>query len=88
MLTTKQVRYIKKMYSEGYNKIAIARKFNVARSTIYDIVEGNTWKDIEYIEPPELVITQELVERFERRISKQDGGCWLFPCLKLCYAFH
>lgn len=45
-LTTKDAANIKAMFFQGYSKRRLARMFGVASTTIADIVNGVTWKDV------------------------------------------
>ena len=47
-LTSKDVKYIRKVYIKGDRKFggaALGKKFGVNRTTIYDIIHNETWKD-------------------------------------------
>ena len=49
-LTKKDVKYIRSVYSKrdsNYGAVALANKFNVDRTTIHDIVNRRTWRDVE-----------------------------------------
>lgn len=48
-LTEDDVRYIRSVYNKRnkeFGAIALAKKFNIDRTTIHDIVRGKTWRDI------------------------------------------
>lgn len=48
-LTVENVKYIKKhyvKYHKQYGATALARKFNVDRTTVSDVVNGKTWKEV------------------------------------------
>lgn len=48
-LTKKDVKYIRSVYLKRdphYGAVALANKFNVDRTTIYDIVNRRTWREI------------------------------------------
>lgn len=45
-LTTQDAANIKGMFAQGYSKRRLARMFSVTPSTIADLVNGVTWKDV------------------------------------------
>ena len=48
-LTEDDVRYIRSVYNKRdkeFGAVALAKKFNIDRTTIHDIVRGKTWRDI------------------------------------------
>ncbi len=48
-LTEEQVRYIRKVYIKGhpeFGAVALAKKFNVTKGTIFCIIRGQTWKHV------------------------------------------
>ena len=48
-LTEYAVKYIKQLYvkrDKEFGAVALAKKFNVDRTTIHDIVRGKTWGEV------------------------------------------
>lgn len=45
-LTKDQVKLIRKLSNEGTSDTVLARRFSVARGTIYDVITRRTWKHI------------------------------------------
>ena len=48
-LTEDAVKYIKQVYAKRdkeFGAVALAKKFNVDRTTIHDIVRGKTWREV------------------------------------------
>ena len=48
-LTEDAVKYIKQLYvkrDKEFGAVALAKKFNVDRTTIHDIVRGKTWGEV------------------------------------------
>lgn len=45
-LSSDEVTAIRVMYSKGVSKECITRMFDIPKSTMYNIVHGNTWKQI------------------------------------------
>ena len=46
MVDRGEVIEIRQAYAEGYSQRAIAKAFDVGKTTIHDIVTGKTWKGI------------------------------------------
>ena len=42
-LTEEQVIEIRSRYAQGWSRVALAAEYNVARMTIWEIVNGKTW---------------------------------------------
>ena len=48
-LTEEDVKYIKQVYikrDKEFGAVALAKKFNVDRTTIHDIIRGKTWREV------------------------------------------
>ena len=50
-LDEEQVRKIKGLLAEGLGTVELAARFNVARTTIYDIKSGRNWGHVSIEEP-------------------------------------
>ena len=49
-LTEEAVKYIKTNYKKrdaSFGAVALAKKFNVDRTTIHDVVKGKTWREVQ-----------------------------------------
>lgn len=44
--TEDDIRYIRSRHQEGISGYKLAKEFNVEQQTIYDILNGRTWKDV------------------------------------------
>lgn len=48
-LTEKDVKYVKQVYikrDKEFGAVALAKRFNVDRTTIHDIIRGKTWREV------------------------------------------
>lgn len=46
VLTTENVRQLRKEFANGETRNSLARRYGIARATVSDIVTGRTWKAV------------------------------------------
>lgn len=79
-LSSKQVISIRSLIDEGLSQRAIAKYYNVGKSTIGDIASNHTWKDVILNQRKllnEIIFDDNTIERFESQIVKnRSNKCW------------
>ncbi len=46
VMTEKKVKELRKLYSEGWSVYDLAKRFNISKSTVYQIKNFKTWKGV------------------------------------------
>lgn len=78
ILTVNEVKKIKRMhFRRGMSTRLIAKYFGIGKSTVGDIVSGDTWKNIQISDIRNVEVTPKMIEQFASRyVIDKKTGCW------------